>query len=132
MIEHLDRAEARGFLAECKRVLRPGGILRLAVPDLRIAAARYLEDNDGDFFLSYMQFDLDKPRGLAARIHRMITGGRGHHWMYDKRSLPALVSGAGFTDIELLNDGETRIPEPGELNLAERAGDNVLLEARRP
>ena len=35
MLEHLDRAEARAFLAECRRVLKPGGILRLAVPDLK-------------------------------------------------------------------------------------------------
>jgi len=34
MIEHLDRAEARVFLAEARRVLRPGGVLRIAAPDL--------------------------------------------------------------------------------------------------
>jgi predicted SAM-dependent methyltransferase len=34
MIEHLDRREARSFLAEARRVLRPGGVLRLAAPDL--------------------------------------------------------------------------------------------------
>jgi SAM-dependent methyltransferase len=34
MLEHLDRAEARSFLAEAWRVLCDGGILRIAVPDL--------------------------------------------------------------------------------------------------
>ncbi len=36
MLEHLVRSETRDFLREAMRVLRPGGILRLAVPDLEI------------------------------------------------------------------------------------------------
>ena len=40
MIEHLDRHEARAFLDEVKRVLQPGGVVRLAVPDLSRLARR--------------------------------------------------------------------------------------------
>lgn len=132
MLEHLDRGEARAFLAECLRVLRPGGILRLAVPDLRNAAYQYLRLNDGDGFLRHLQFDLDKPRGPAARLRRLISGGRGHHWMYDRDSLVALVAGAGFADIRLMEEGRTTIAEPGALDLAEREADSLCLEARRP
>lgn len=42
-IEHFDRAGARGFLSECYRVLKPGGILRLVAPDLEGIARAYLE-----------------------------------------------------------------------------------------
>jgi predicted SAM-dependent methyltransferase len=132
MLEHLDRAEARCFLAECRRVLRPGGILRLAVPDLRHAAWQYLRLSDGDGFLRHLQFDLDKPRGPVERLHRLLTGGRGHHWMYDRESLVALVEGAGFAEVELMEEGRTRIPEPGGLDLGEREADSLCLEARRP
>jgi predicted SAM-dependent methyltransferase len=34
MIEHLDRAEARVFLADVMRVLSPDGVVRIAAPDL--------------------------------------------------------------------------------------------------
>src|ERR1035438_1257296 len=34
MIEHLDRGEARAFLAEVRRILRPGGVVRVAAPDI--------------------------------------------------------------------------------------------------
>jgi SAM-dependent methyltransferase len=38
LLEHLDRHTALAFLVECWRVLRPGGVLRLAVPDYDIFA----------------------------------------------------------------------------------------------
>lgn len=33
ILEHFDRHTGRAFLAECYRILMPGGVLRLAVPD---------------------------------------------------------------------------------------------------
>ncbi|MDX6559895.1 MAG: hypothetical protein QOF72_2944 [Blastocatellia bacterium] len=43
VLEHLRRAEALRFMRECFRVLKPGGILRVAVPDLEQICLRYLE-----------------------------------------------------------------------------------------
>jgi hypothetical protein len=43
VLEHLTRNQARALLAECFRVLRPGGIVRLAVPDLERIAREYLD-----------------------------------------------------------------------------------------
>jgi SAM-dependent methyltransferase len=42
-LEHLDRRDAEQLLRECRRVLRPGGILRVVVPDLEVQARSYLE-----------------------------------------------------------------------------------------
>lgn len=42
LLEHLSREDARRLLLECLRVLRSGGVLRLAVPDLEAIAAEYL------------------------------------------------------------------------------------------
>ena len=68
----------------------------------------------------------------VARLHRMLSGGRGHHWMYDRDSLLALVEAAGFADVEPAEEGRTRIADPGGLDLNEREGDTFCLEARRP
>lgn len=42
LLEHLDREHVRPFLMECRRVLRPGGVLRIVVPDLERIATGYL------------------------------------------------------------------------------------------
>ncbi len=42
VIEHLKPAAARAFLAEVRRVLAPGGIVRVVVPDLEQIAQLYL------------------------------------------------------------------------------------------
>lgn len=43
LLEHLSRGVGAAFLAECLRVLKPGGVLRLVVPDLESGARRYLD-----------------------------------------------------------------------------------------
>jgi SAM-dependent methyltransferase len=47
VLEHLYLIDAQRLLSECKRVLRPGGVIRLVVPDLRSMAAGYLKNKNG-------------------------------------------------------------------------------------
>jgi predicted SAM-dependent methyltransferase len=42
VLEHFSQQGAREFLRECLRVLKPGGTLRVAVPDLELIAKTYL------------------------------------------------------------------------------------------
>ena len=46
LLEHLRRPQARHLMKECFRVLRPGGILRVAVPDLEQICRMYLTKLD--------------------------------------------------------------------------------------
>ncbi len=46
VLEHFSKTGAIAFLQECHRVLRPGGILRVVVPDLEQIARMYLEALD--------------------------------------------------------------------------------------
>ena len=131
MLEHLDHREARRFLSECARVMRPGGWLRLLVPDLKRYVDAYEATGDADVFIEQLRLAQPRTRGLRRAVE-LLTGFRGHRWMYDATSLTRLIERAGFVDVEILVAGETRIPEPGELDLREREGDSLYLEARRP
>jgi predicted SAM-dependent methyltransferase len=46
LLEHFAKHEAPVFLSECRRVLKPGGVLRVAVPDLEGITRTYLETLD--------------------------------------------------------------------------------------
>lgn len=131
MLEHLDRSEGVQFMRECRRVLEPGGILRIAVPDLLPLARTYVAGGDADAFLSTCVLELEKPRGFKARLRHAIFGGREHHWMYDGTSLSRLMSEAGFIQPTILRVGETSIADPGALNLREREAESVYVEARK-
>ena len=43
VVEHLDPDEADRFVAEIYRILRPGGLFRVSVPNLEISCMEYLE-----------------------------------------------------------------------------------------
>jgi SAM-dependent methyltransferase len=45
-LEHIPRSQVVGFLAECFRVLAPGGTLRLVLPDLENLCRAYLEHRE--------------------------------------------------------------------------------------
>jgi SAM-dependent methyltransferase len=130
MLEHLDRHEALRFFAEARRVLIPGGILRIAVPDIRFHVDRYLSAGDADLFIEGIRMGRTKPRGLLQRARHGVVGDREHHWMYDGSSLCRLLTSAGFVDARVVEAGSTTIPNPGSLDLAERAPESVFVEAR--
>lgn len=132
MLEHLDRPTARQFLAEALRVLKPGGILRLAVPDLRQLVVRYNIDGDADGLVAALLMAVEQPRSVGQKLRYVLLGSRHHAWMYDARSLVALVEAAGFCDARPLEPGATTISDPGALDLREREDESIYLEARKP
>lgn len=127
MLEHLNPVVARHFLDEAFRVLRPGGVLRVSVPDLESLCKSYLNRGDANAF---MQESLLSER--ASRLSYVLTGPRGHQWMYDGISLVKAVTESGFADVGLVPFGTTRIPSPGALDLFERSEGSICVEGTRP
>src|SRR5665213_2847022 len=41
VLEHFTRSDARKFIQECFRVLKPNGVLRIAIPDLEQIVRNY-------------------------------------------------------------------------------------------
>ena len=89
VLEHFRRSEAPHFLAECRRVLRPGGGNRIAVPDLEQIARLYLEmlerarvgDEAGRNNYEWMMIELFDQ---TVRDH----SGGGHGQYFDRDVVP--------------------------------------------
>lgn len=132
MLEHLDRREARRFLAEVRRVLTRGGIIRVAVPDLRFHVENYLGQGDADRFVEDLFMATPRTTGLIAKIRYLLVGERHHLWMYDGESLCRLLAEVGFRNPLVVPSGATTIPNPGRLDLAERSPESLFVEAVNP
>ena len=127
-----DESVKERFLREAHRVLCPGGTLRLAVPDLRVQVARYLESRDADAFIASTELAQGRPKSWLARFRGSLSPPRNHRWMYDGESLRRLLQNASFCDIQILEAGRTSISDPGALDLFERAEESVYVEGNKP
>jgi SAM-dependent methyltransferase len=88
LLEHLYPAAAARCVRECHRVLMPGGVLRIAVPDLDALVASY-DPLEPDRFLYGL---------LQARGARGERPSARHRWHYNERSLRALLESCGFAE----------------------------------
>lgn len=117
LLEHLDRRQAASLLGECLRVLKEGGVIRVAVPDLEKAWRMY-----GRGEKERMLHDFFFVEALAAYAH--------HRWAYDFDLLGASLRAAGFTGIERCACGQGATPDLTALD--NRAEYTLYVEARRP
>jgi predicted SAM-dependent methyltransferase len=91
VIEYFDREEVVDVLSDWKRVLAPGGILRLSVPNFAVIAKLYQAGFKLEWFLGTLYGRI--PDGKGGFIYHRTT--------YDERSLRAVLSTLGFVDIRL-------------------------------
>jgi len=86
MLEHLRRNEVEVVLREWHRVLKQGGILRLAVPDFEKLAEVYLKTKDLKLLMGLLVGRQDYPENA-------------HHGVFDFAYLFELLTNVGFKNI---------------------------------
>ena len=89
VLEHFGRREYQAVLAEWFRVLAPGGVLRLAVPDFAACAAIYYESGLID--------------GLSGLVGLIVGGQRDgndyHKMVFDEAFLTRELLDTGFSTV---------------------------------
>jgi SAM-dependent methyltransferase len=122
--EHFTEAESLAIAKECFRVLGPGGVLRVVVPDLEMMAREYLSD----------------PSPLAARnfvsrlslnhsLQDVVHPGSNHAQMLDGKALVHLLREAGFERAAVSSYRQSAIPEIDQIELEVRRRESLYVEA---
>ncbi len=95
-IDQLDLEHARRFLAECHRILRPGGVIRILTPDVEQLARLYLHDPEALKKLWTEHVGVPLVYGTVGEI--LNTGMRfaGHTFLYDAETFARLAADCGF------------------------------------
>lgn len=141
IFEHIDRQSIRPFLEEVWRVLRPGGIHRVVVPDLERLSRAYLDSlgramkhpeyrlgHDATVAALIEQmvrreaFGTSQQRRIRRTIENRILGdarrrGETHMWMWDQVNLTIVLEDAGFHGVEVVDYRSSAIPQWQEIGL---------------
>ena len=103
--EHFEFEEGRKLTLECFRVLKPGGVLRVCVPDGDQFWRSYIEKLDRQLALPPARRDASELSRWIAMFFRDIctkrvfgSMGHFHKWQYDEVQLVELFQAAGFLD----------------------------------
>ncbi|HEX4441411.1 MAG TPA: hypothetical protein VH854_15150 [Thermoanaerobaculia bacterium] len=100
-LEHLSLDAGLAFLAECRRVLLPDGVLRLSTPNL-----------DWVMLTHYRGPAAPPDDALedAFRINRAFHGW-GHQFLYNAATLESALAASGFERVERREYGQSDRPE---------------------
>jgi predicted SAM-dependent methyltransferase len=154
-LEHLRMRHATELIKECRRVLKPSGVLRVAVPDLAYLFRQYCESMHDpivhgqaiEALIGQMVRDQatgpNEQKGAMKFIEKLIRGttektGERHLWMYDAISLKKLLMDLGFVNCTVQSSATSIIPGWKEFRLdADDDGipykpESLYMEAVRP
>ena len=95
-VEHMSRDEGHRLVTEAFRVLRPGGVLRVVVPDLRQLVEQYAS---GKLAAEYVVEELGVLYGIGKGGLRRLFAPMvefPHKCMYDTEAMVRLLNGCGF------------------------------------
>jgi predicted SAM-dependent methyltransferase len=108
-IEHLPWPEGvQTFFQQAKKLLKPGGVMRICVPDLKKVATKYANGEDlKDIYDGPYWTYQDQP---ATRFMFFCRGWE-HTVLFDEQLLRSLAEEVGFTNFKVMPFSVSQIPE---------------------
>ncbi len=127
LMEHLTVEEGERCLRDWFRLLRPGGVLRIATPDLAYLVERYRGPWREQAWLTLPEYAFIK---TPAEMLNVALRWWEHRYLYDGEELERRMREAGFTPVRRCQLRES--PEPALRGLETRDDSKLILEGLRP
>jgi SAM-dependent methyltransferase len=134
--EHFEYPDCVRLTAECYRVLAPGGVLRLCVPDGPTFWRRYLNVYDEMAARPRQERSPEPLRELVALYYREIctrrpgfgSMGHKHKWQFDEVQMVDLFESQGFSEVERRPFHDSRIGDVAAVEVA----NQLIVEGVKP
>ena len=98
-LEHLLEQYALQFLRESYRILIPGGLFSVGVPDGQVLLESYANGQEIKDFKILDLPDVFPGNPTRMQIVNLMFRGFGHKYMYDYETLQRILTSIGFTNI---------------------------------
>ena len=124
--EHIKKGEMIKILYECKRVLKEDGWIRIVLPDIKLLAFKYInnEIDINEFLSNFNMTDANENK-----IVETIFGRDKHYWMYDYESIESILMEVGFSNIYGNKFREGEVPDLEILDT--REAESMYIEAQK-
>ena len=141
LFEHLSLKSADLFLKNAYRCLKPGGVIRIVVPDLYKISKKYINEydemdrgNPTEFIMWAINMHREGQYGNPSLFKKIIYELQGyphqHKFMYDDKSLIHKMEAYGFKELTSLSYGFSKlIQEIEEVEGSKESYLSVYIEA---
>lgn len=103
MLEHITPQQAWNFLCEAHRILKPGGLVRIVIPDFvrcwKLKDPDWLRVNQG----------VTNNDGTLRDQMKSILFGHGHQGLWTSELLQAVLEAIGFQQVGICEAGQSRL-----------------------
>jgi predicted SAM-dependent methyltransferase len=124
VLEHVSYQSGVFFLRQAYRTLRPGGVIRLAMPDLDDLIDGYQRDWRRFDWINWKEYSFIKTK---AEMINVAFRWWGHQHLYNREELARALNEAGFSEFAFLEHSQSRYDDLKGLET--RLDSKLIVEA---
>jgi predicted SAM-dependent methyltransferase len=130
-LEHVTRRSAMAILNDSYRALRPGGHIRIAIPDLDLFIGCYVNNGKGPGTSEAFREEYGAAFNTRCEFFNMATRGWGHTYMYNREEIETLLRYVGFVDVKAVEIRHSEVPLLHDRENRPAEESSLITEARK-